>query len=188
MELILASQSPQRRKILETMGLKFKVRPAHIDEHHSGYKKPHAIARSIAYRKAKEVARKHPDDWVIGCDTIVVLAGGRIAVKPKDRADAKRTLKSYKNSFCNVYSGLSLVNRSKKLAYKGYERTKITFEDVSEETIEAFLDTGEWKGRSGSMTIEGKGAWVRLIQGEYWNIVGLPIDLLKNMLKRADLV
>ncbi len=188
MELILASQSPQRKKILEKMELKFKVIPAHIDEHHSGFKKPHAVAKSIALRKAMKVSGKNPKDWVIGCDTIVVLSDGRIAGKPEDRNDAEKTLKSYRNSYCNVYSGLSLVNSSLNKIYNGYERTKIIFEDISDTQIEAFLDTGEWRGRSGSITIEGKDSWVRTIRGEYWNIVGMPIDLLKSMLKKADLI
>ncbi|MDH5596990.1 MAG: Maf family protein [Candidatus Peregrinibacteria bacterium] len=188
MKLILASQSPQRKKILKEMGLSFDVVPADIDEHHDGLKSPHAIAQSIALRKAQAVGASRSDSWIIGCDTIVVLADGRIALKPKDRQDAKRTLMSYKDSYCNVYSGLSLINPTKGISHSGYERTKIVFHDFSHKMVEEYLDSGEWKGRSGAMTIEGKGDWVRYMEGGYWNVVGLPVDLLKNMLKKAGLV
>lgn len=188
MALILASSSPQRKKILKAMGLSFSVVPANIDEHHSGFKRPHAIAKSIAARKAQKVSRKHPDDWVIGCDTIVVLKGGRIAVKPAGRTDARRTLKAYQNSYCDVYSGLCLIQRQSGRRFLGFERTRIHFNDFSTKSLEAYLDTGEWKGRSGAMTIEGKGHWTRYMEGEYWNVVGLPVDLLKKYLKEAQLV
>lgn len=188
MKLILASQSPQRKKILEKMGLTFKAIPAHIDEHHSGYKKPHAIARSIALRKAQAIAGKYPDAWVIGCDTLVVLSDGKITVKPADRADARKTLESYRDSYCNVYSGLTLMNKSRGVTLSSYERTKILFHKFSEKQLEDYLDTGDWKGRSGSMTIEGKGDWTRRMEGCYWNVVGMPVDLLKKMLKKAGLV
>ena len=101
--IILASQSPQRKKILKKLGIKFKAIPAYIDEHHSGFKKPHAIVKAIALRKAEAIAKKHSDSWVLGCDTIVILSNGKIAVKPKNREDAKRTIKLYKKSHCDVF-------------------------------------------------------------------------------------
>ena len=182
MALILASASPQRKKILEKMGLSFKVVPAHIDEHHSGFRKPHAIAKSIALRKAEAIAKKHPADWVIGCDTIVVLSDGRITVKPKNRADARRTLEAYRDSYCDVYSGLALLNKEKNVKMNDFERTRIVFHRFTDRQLEDYLDTGDWKGRSGAMTIEGKGDWTRAMEGCYWNVVGLPVGLLKKML------
>lgn len=186
--MILASASPQRKKILEQMGLKFSIIPAHIDEHHSGFSRPHAIVKSIARRKAEAIAGKNPDVWVIGCDTIVVLSNGTIAVKPRDRADAGRILKSYQNSHCDVYSGLALIQKKSEQSFIGFERTRIFFRDFSDRSLEEYLDTDEWKGRSGAMTIEGKGHWTRKIEGEYWNVVGLPVSLLKRFLKRARLI
>lgn len=188
MRLILASSSPQRRKILEAMGLDFDVIPAHIDEHHSGLKKPHAIARSIAFRKAEAIAKKYKTAWVIGCDTLVYLSSGEISVKPKNRADARRTLLLYRNSHCDVYSGLTLMNREKNIVHTDFERTRINFNPFTDESLEQYLDSGEWKGRSGAMTIENKGDWVKDIKGEYWNVVGLPVDLLKKFLLRHQLI
>ena len=188
MAIILASSSPQRKKILETMGLTFSVIPAHVDEHHAGYVRPHLVSMAIAKRKAEAIAKKHPGDWVIGCDTIVLLRDGSISVKPKHREDARRILKMYQGSHCDVYSGLALVHRNSKKTYLDFERTRIFFNAFSDQSLEAFLDTGEWKGRSGAMTIEGKGHWTKKIEGEYWNIVGLPVDLLKKQLKQLMLL
>ncbi len=180
---ILASKSPQRKKILRKLGVKFKCIPAHIDEHHSGYKKPHAIVKSIALRKAKFIAKKNPGSWIIGCDTIVILSDNSIAVKPKDRKDAKRMIRKYQNSFCNVYSGLALMNNKLQKAFVGYERTKIIFNHFTNDHIEDYLNTGDWRGRSGAMTIEGTGHWTKKVIGDYWNVVGLPVNLLKEMIK-----
>ncbi|MBN2087764.1 septum formation protein Maf [Candidatus Peregrinibacteria bacterium] len=186
--MILASQSPQRKKILKDLGIKFKAIPAHIDEHHCGFKAPHAIVKSIAQRKALAISNKYTNDWIIGCDTIVVLSNGEISVKPKNREDAKKTIKLYRNSYCDVYSGLAVINKSKKKKYVGYEKTRLVFSDFTDTQIEKYLDSGEWKDRSGSMTIEGGGGkWIKKVEGCYWNVVGLPIDLLKKIIKEAKI-
>lgn len=189
MPIILASSSPQRKRILENLGIKFTVVPAHIDEHHDGLTKPHAIVKSIAKRKAEAVAAQHPKAWVIGCDTIVVLRNGQISLKPEGRADAKKTLKLYQNSYCDVYSGLALVNQSLGKSLIGFERTRIFFNDFPDSELETYLDEhpDEWKGSSGSLTIESCGAWIRKMEGEYWNVVGLPVDLLKKEMKSLGL-
>ncbi len=186
--LILASGSPQRKDILTKLGIKFKAVPSHVDETHDGLKRPYAIARNLAYKKAYEIACMYPDDWVLGCDTLVVLKDGRIAEKPKDRADAKRTIKAYRNSYCDVYSGLALLNLTARGRNKfvGYEKTRLFFSDFTEQQIEEYLDSEEWCNRSGSMTLEGRGGkWVKKVDGCYWNVVGLPVDLLKKFLRKG---
>ena len=183
--MILASKSPQRKKILKDMGIEFKTVPSHIDENPGKLKKPHAIAKYIAYKKAEEVSKKYPNDWIIGCDTFVILSDGSLSIKPKDRANAKRTINLYRNSHCDVYSGLALINKSLKKKLIGYEKTRLHFSNFSEADIEEYLNSGEWKNRSGSMTIEGRGGkWVKRIKGCYWNVVGLPVELLKKFLKK----
>jgi septum formation protein len=186
--LILASQSPQRKKILKDLGIKFISVPSHVDETHDGLKKPYAIAKNLAYKKAYEIACRYPDDWVLGCDTLVVLKDGRIAEKPKDMADAKRTIKAYKNSYCDVYSGLALLNLTAQGRNKfvGFEKTRIYFRDFTDDEMEKYLDSDDWKERSGSMTIEGRGGkWIRKMEGCYWNVVGLPVNLLKEFLSKC---
>lgn len=181
--LILASGSPQRKEILLKMGIPFRAVPSVVDEHHDGLEKPHAIVRNIALRKANAVALMESSSWVLGSDTIVVLSNGAIALKPVDRADAERTLRLYRNSYCDVYSGLALVNRDLKIAKAGFEKTRIRFKDFPSTEIEAYLETGDWQGCSGSLTIEGVGErWIESVKGDYWNVVGLPVHLLGRYL------
>ena len=186
MSFILASQSPQRKKILEAMGLEFKIIPAHIDEHHSGYVRPHAIVQSIARRKGQEVAKKYSDQWIIAADTIVILSNGQIALKPENEKKAEKVIQSYRNSHCWVYSGLALLNSSKKVCWVGYEKSKIEFKDFSESEIKAYLKVGRLKESSVSLTIEEVGDWVKKIKGDYSTIVGLPVFLLKKFLQKAE--
>lgn len=188
MRFILASQSPQRKKILEALGLTFEVVPAHIDEHHAGLNRPHLIVQSIAERKALAVAQRHVDAWIIACDTIVVLKDGTIALKPENKGIAKQVIQSYRKAHCTVYSGLVLLNKGKKVGLKGYEKSVIYFGDYSDAEIEAYLKIGRWKESSGSLTIEEVGDWVRRIEGDYSNIVGLPVNLLKKLMKEAALI
>ncbi len=187
-DLILASKSPQRKRILEDMGLHYKAVPSHIDETAAaaGLKRYSAIAKRIALRKAERVAEDFSAEWVLGCDTFVILSDGSLSVKPKGRSDARRTIRKYCGSYCDVYSGVALVNLKKGKKFVEFDKTRLYFRKFSEADLEAYLDSGEWKGRSGSMTIEGKGGkWVTRMKGDYWNVVGLPVDLLKTMLIRA---
>lgn len=184
-DLILASQSSQRKEILKDMGIAFKAIPANIDEHHSGFKRPHAIAKSIALRKAQKIAKLHPSKWVLGCDTFVVLSNGEIAGKPKNRKEAERVVRLYQGKYADVYSGLALINLQLRIQLVDFDRTRLEFRNFNVKEIKEYLDSKEWKGRSGSMTIEGKGGkWVTKIRGDYWNVVGLPVDLMKEFLNK----
>jgi septum formation protein len=181
--LILASKSPQRKRILNDMGISFKAVPSEIDENPGSLKKPSDIAKYIALKKAEKIAPDFPHEWVLGCDTFVILSNGEMSLKPRDRADARRTINLYRNSHCDVYSGLALVNKSLNKKFVHYEKTIIYFNDFSDEEMEKYLNTDDWKGRSGSMTIEGN-KWVKKIKGDYWNVVGLPVELLKDFLRK----
>ena len=184
-EFILASSSPQRKEILTALGLKFKVIPSHVDEGHNGLTKTDEIVSHLAYKKAYEIAIKNPGEWVIGSDTLVLLSNGKISEKPIDRADAKETILSYSGSHCDVYSGLTLIKETEGsvIEHTGYEKTRIHFDKLTNEQIEEYLDSEEWQNRSGSMTIEGRGGrWINNIDGCYWNVVGLPVNLLKEFI------
>ena len=183
--LILASQSWQRKKILEKLGLKFKVLPAHIDEHHSGLKKPHAIVKSIAKRKADAVSQKHPKSLVIAADTIVILSNGKLSLKPKNIMEAKQIIKTYQGKHCDVYTGLAIKHPEKKTPDLIYEKSSIHFKSFSDEAIDKYLKGTSWKGSSGALTLEEVGEWVKHVKGDYSNILGLPIHSLKFLLKKS---
>lgn len=183
--LILASRSPQRKEILKDLGISFKAVPSDIDEVKAANerKRFHAIAKIIALRKAEKVAEDYSSEWVLGTDTFVVLSDGSLAIKPLHREDARMTLLKYRNSYCDVYSGIALVNKKMKKKLVDFDKTRLHFRNFSGADLENYLDSGEWKDRSGSMTIEGKGGkWVTKIDGDYWNVVGLPVEKLKGII------
>lgn len=189
---ILASGSPQRKRILRELGISFEAIPADIDEEtamRSG-RKPEIIAKELALKKAEFIAEKHPGRWVIGCDTIVVSSKGEILGKPKDEAYARRVLRGYRKSFCDVYSGLALVRVGEGSGeFVQFEKSRLEFNDFSDEDIEEYLKASDrWKESSGSMTIEGAEAWIKELKGDYWNVVGLPVVSLKEMLKNIMLI
>lgn len=172
---------------MKKLGIKFQVIPADIDEHHSGFTKPHAIVKSIALRKAEAIALNHQSDWIIGCDTVVILSNGKVSIKPKDLKDAERTIKLYSGKHCDVYSGLAVINKDLGIENVGFEKTRLYFDKISKKDLEGYLKSNEWKDRSGSMTIEGRGGdFVNKIEGCYWNVVGLPVNLLKKFLKQVE--
>lgn len=114
---------------------------------------------------------------------MVVQKGGRILGKPKNRAEAKGVLMRYSNSYCDVYSGLAMINPKLNTNFVQYEKTRLHFHNFTQKAADDYLDLGSWQGSSGSMTIEGEGG--KLIKrrvGEYWNVVGLPVEILKKWL------
>src|SRR3989338_5098158 len=181
--VFLASGSPQRKRILTMLGLPFRAIPSNVPET-TNLKNPSAIAKHLAFKKADAVAAKFPNAWVLGVDTLVVLPNGKISGKPKSKADAKRILKTYSGKWCDVISGMALVNRSLKKKLVQAERARLYFRNFTEKDIDAYLaSTSRWKNSSGAMTIEGvDGQWVKRLVGDYWNVVGLPIVTLKKML------
>lgn len=186
--LILASGSPQRKRILKMLGMPFRAIASHVSEKTGRLKNPTAIAKHLAFLKAEAVSKKYPNHWVLGVDTLVVLSNGKISGKPKNKAEAIATLKMYQNSYCDVISGIALINHAQNRTSVRIEKARLYFRDFSDQDIHAYLkSTTRWKGSSGSMTIEGIGPpqadWVKKLKGDYWNVVGLPIVTLKKMLK-----
>jgi septum formation protein len=168
--LILASRSPQRRAILEQLGVPFEVRPSDVEELTSG--RPEAVAVENARRKAAAVE----GDLVLGVDTLVAL-DGILYGKPKDAQDAARTLRALSGHTHQVVSGLVVADRST------VAHTDVTFRQLDDRWIEWYVGTGEWEGRAGGYAIQGRGAaLVREIRGDYLNVVGLPVTALLDLL------
>jgi septum formation protein len=181
-ELILASRSPQRRAILEQIGVPFSVHVTDADELTAG--PPEEVALENAYRKAAAAVGEGAvrGAAVLGVDTIVAL-GARIYGKPADRAAAAETLRALAGRRHAVISGLCLIEpgadgRTRTAA----ARTVVEFRELDEATIDWYLDTGEWRDRAGGYAIQGRGALlVRAIEGDYLNVVGLPVAALVDL-------
>jgi septum formation protein len=182
--LVLASASPQRRAILERLGVPFTVRPAEVEELYDG--DPAALATENALRKARAARRPGAQETVLGCDTIVVL-DGVVFGKPPNEDAAREMLRALSDATHEVLSGLVLLLPS--LVRTGLARTRVTFRALGADLIEWYLATGEWRDRAGGYAIQGAGAaLVRSVEGDYENVVGLPLaallDLYPELLSR----
>ena len=175
--LVLASGSPQRRAILQRLGVDFEVRAADVAELDSG--EPAQVALHNARVKAHAVARRGEQELVIGCDTIVCLDGS-IHGKPADAAAARATLRALSGATHEVLSGLVLLMPDEERS--ALARTAVTFRALDDGLLDWYLATGEWRGRSGAYAIQKAGAaLVRSIEGECENVVGLPLASLLDL-------
>jgi len=175
--LILASRSPQRRMILEQLGVGFSVVVPDIDELMSG--PPDEVVLENAHRKASAVAAGEPDALVLGVDT-VVWAGGRIYGKPAGVDEARETLHALSGTRHVVLSGICVIagGRSRTAA----ARTVVEFRDLEPGLISWYLESEEWRERAGGYAIQGRGAaLVAAIEGDYLNVVGLPVATLLEL-------
>jgi septum formation protein len=176
--LILASRSPQRGAILERLGISFEVRAADIEELDSG--PPDAVALNNARRKASAVAALGDGgQLVLGVDTVVAL-GDRLHGKPSDAADARETLEALSGRTHAVIGGLCLIGPAGTRT--AVVTTDVEFRFLDDWMIDWYLNTGEWRERAGGYAIQGKGAaLVARIDGDYLNVVGLPLAALLEL-------
>lgn len=175
--LILASRSPQRRAILEQLGIAFEVLAVDVEEIGAG--DPIEVARTNALRKAQAAAAQCPGRTILGVDTIVALDGD-IFGKPASAEAAQSTLKRLSGRTHDVVSGLALLNSPNP--HVVHEVTKVTFRALEDTLVERYVETGEWSGRAGGYAIQGIGAGlVRRIMGDYLNVVGLPVGKLLDL-------
>ncbi len=175
--LVLASRSPQRRAILEQLGIAFEVLPVDVEELGAG--DPVEVARENARRKASRAASVRPEATILGVDTIVTL-DGEIFGKPASEQAAIATLKRLSGRTHEVVSGLALLKTTNPQVV--HEVTKVTFRELDDELLRRYVGTGEWAGRAGGYAIQGRGAGlVRRIMGDYLNVVGLPVGKLLDL-------
>ena len=175
--LVLASASPQRRAILERLGVSFAVRPSHIAEIEQG--EPAEVAVENALRTARAVRVTGAQEMILGVDTIVAL-GTSIYGKPEDQSAARATIAALAGETHTVLSGLALLRGDREQV--ALARTEVVFRDCDAELIDWYVASGEWREKSGGYAIQGLGAvLVREIRGDYENVVGLPLPTLLDL-------
>jgi septum formation protein len=175
--LVLASRSPQRRAILTRLGVEFEVRPVDVPERDRG--DPREVARENALRKVRAAVSAGAPETVLGVDTLVYL-DGEIFGKPADEAHARATLRALSGATHLVVSGLALLTAEQTTTVTA--ETGVTFRELGDELLDWYLATGEWRGRAGGYAIQGAGAaLVRRIEGDYENVVGLPVAALLDL-------
>lgn len=183
-KLILASASPRRRRLLKQIGLTFQVIPSGVGEVNSICHDPLANVQAIALRKARDVAARVEDGIVIGADT-QILVDDEVLGKPQDAADAVRMLSKLSGRTHRVITGVALVNAETDLEETWVETTLVTFRELSEGEVSAYVETGEPMGKAGAYGIQGRAAaFVERIEGCYFNVVGLPLAKLVQKLRK----
>jgi septum formation protein len=184
MHLILASQSPRRKELLAQIGLTFTVKQSDCEEKIEGTD-PEEIVKSLSRQKAKAVAENAEKGYIVlGADTIVVL-DGRILGKPRDEEDAFRMLQGLQGREHMVYTGVTLIQEEKGLCVSFAEGTKVSVWPMSGEEIRDYIKTGEPMDKAGAYGIQGRfAAFIEKIEGDYTNVVGLPLARVYHELKK----
>lgn len=182
--LILASQSPRRRYLLEQAGLTFSVIPSTIDENSIQLTPPADYVKTLAKAKAMDVAEAYPDHWVIGADTIVTI-GEAILGKPSSPLDARAMLAKLSGQSHFVYTGYAIVCKNKSTCVCDAIETSVEFKSLSDAEIDWYIQTGEPFDKAGAYAIQGMGTFlVRRINGSYTNVVGLPVcEVIETLLR-----
>jgi septum formation protein len=184
-ELVLASASPRRRDILRTLGLGFEIDPADVDETPEDGASIDAVVAALSLEKAREVAGRHRDALIIAADTLVEL-DGRILSKPTSPEDARAMLTAMSGRTHRVATGVVLLDGATERAQSALVETQVTFRRMSEDEIDAYVATGEPLDKAGSYGIQGLGAsFVERIDGDYYNVAGLPVATLNELLREA---
>lgn len=181
-KVILASSSPRRKELLQTAGVEFEIHVKDVDESVPEGTPPADAAKMTAAKKAAAIAEEYKKDIVIGADTIVV-ADGRILGKPKDKADAVNMLKMLSGIEHEVITGVCILCGDEKDCFAQISRVK--FYDLTDEEIETYVSSGEPMDKAGSYGIQGLGCTlVERIEGDYFNIVGLPVAEVCRRIKK----
>ena len=187
MTFILASQSPRRRELLSSIGLVFDVVPSDVPEVHQPGESPEEYVARLSRDKAEVVAAKHPDAWIIAADTTVLL-GDQLLEKPADAGDAQRMLGLIAGKTHIVYSGVTLQNAARNWRETRVAESEVRMLPLDERDIAWYVSTGEPRDKAGAYAVQGIGAmFIDSIHGSYTNVVGLPLALLFQMLRRAGI-
>ena len=182
--VVLASSSPRRRELLEKAGLKFTVDSSETDERLNGTADPVEMARSISLMKASSAVSRHPGSIIIAADTFGVLDGSLLG-KPGDAAHASEMLALMSGKCHEVVTGFTIIDADSGKTVSHVVKTRVYFKTLSKAQIEKYVETGEPLGKAGAYAIQGKGAGlVEKIEGDYYNVIGLPVRALANELKK----
>jgi septum formation protein len=188
--IVLASASPRRQELLRNAGIAFTVQPADISETPLAGEPPRALAQRLAQEKAQAVFRQRPNDVVLGADTIVVV-DGQILGKPRDADDAVRMLRLLSGCSHQVTTGVCLMGAASGASFEDVrsETTLVTVSELRDEDIYSYVATREPMDKAGAYAIQGVASrWISRIEGDYFNVVGLPVALVYRMLREHGVI
>ena len=184
---VLASASPRRKELLDMLGFAFEIEPSPKEEPNpEEFNSAVDYVRACAALKAADIAEKHPQAAVIGSDTVVVL-DGEVLRKPKNKGEARSSLRKLSGKTHEVITAVHILHGTFELPF--HEITKVTFYELPEEWIEAYIETPDPYDKAGAYGIQTlSGLFVKGIDGEYHTVVGLPIGALTQKLAQAGLI
>lgn len=178
--LILASASPRRRELIARLGIPYTTCVSNADERVCGLLGPEELVKTLSRRKAEGVPAPRDGDLVLGVDTVVAL-DGRILGKPRDEEDARKMLRALSGRTHEVYSGFTVLGRG--ISFTDAVRTSVRFASLSDDEIDRYVASGEPMDKAGAYGIQGLGGlFVQGISGDYYNVVGLPIRRIYEVL------
>ena len=184
-EIILASASPRRKELLEQIGLNFRIEPSSAEEHIE-IDDPVVLVSELSKIKANDVWQKNKNACIIAADTIV-FANGKVLGKPSDKADGEQMLKSLSGKKHTVYTGITVQDINGTVTE--VSATDVYFKELSQKAIDEYLNTNEYADKAGAYGIQGYAAkFVEKICGCYFNVVGLPLSLLDNILSEKGII
>ncbi len=181
---VLASASARRQQLLRNMGMRFEVCPSHVNERVETGVSPEDLVQILALRKARHVAAQRPDALTLGADTVVVLAGDMLG-KPDSPAEAEQMLKRLSGATHSVYTGIALLHPPSNRTVQASERTDVTFHTLSAAEVADYVASGSPLDKAGAYGIQDSRGpfFVRRIDGDYYNVVGLPLHRFYRILK-----
>ncbi len=188
LQLILASSSPQRRMLLEQAGYAFRIVEPHPGAECGvcSRESPGEMVARLARQKAANVAEQlgtqlKEDELIVACDTVAECAGS-ILGKPTDREHARKMLRLLSGREHRVYSGLCLWPPLGRTPQTRVARTALRMDDLSNEQLDEYLDSGQWEGKAGAFGFQDRAGWLQIVDGSESNVIGLPLELLAQML------
>lgn len=183
--LILASRSPRRQELLAEAGYTFSVIAPDpcVEESGTPSRCAAELVTHLAYRKARDVADRVCRGVVIGCDTVVECCG-QILGKPRNRGHARQILHLLRGREHRVYSGLCLIRQPQNTVLVDVAVSVLFMQQISDGLIERYLDTELWQGKAGAFGLQDRLGWIEVRMGSLSNVVGLPMELLAEMLQR----
>jgi septum formation protein len=183
-DIVLASASPRRKELLESLGLDFLVITSGVDEINCATGDPAELAAGLALAKAEEVANRAPGRLILGADTVVIV-DGEILGKPADKADARRMLALLRGRWHQVITGVTIFDTDSRASDTRTVRTRVRMARYTDRQIEEYIVCGEPMDKAGSYAIQGQGgALVAAVDGCYTNVVGLPVCEVVRLLRR----
>jgi septum formation protein len=185
---ILASASPRRIELLRLLGLDFTVMPSGADETFRQGESPPAHTLRLSVEKAGLISATHPQSWVLGADTIVVIDGDVLG-KPADPAEARQMLKKLSARAHTVFTGFTLARQEARITVSGVVESTVLFREIPEDEMAWYINSPEPYDKAGAYAVQGRGAFfIKEIRGSYTNVMGLPLCEVVDVLKKVGAV